>query len=154
MLKTLDKRLISRFPVGELEAGPPLEVCGSRGKMEEQNASTVNRAGLSDNAASGLAYVTIIPAIIFLVLEPYNRNATVRFHSWQCIFLALAWIVVSIGLMILGMVPGVVFLEIVLWPLVDIAFFILWLYLLISAFNGKRVKLPIVGELAERQAGA
>ena len=30
-------------------------------------------AGLDDNVAGALAYVTIIPAILFLVLEPFNR---------------------------------------------------------------------------------
>ena len=45
--------------------------------MPEETAQT----GLSDNAASGLAYLTIIPAIIFLVVAPYNQNSTIRFHS-------------------------------------------------------------------------
>ena len=44
------------------------------------------QSGLSDNAAGALAYVTIIPAIIFLVMEPYNKNRFIRFHSWQCLF--------------------------------------------------------------------
>ena len=39
-------------------------------------------SGLSDTAAGALAYVTIIPAIIFLLVEPYNKNSFVRFHSW------------------------------------------------------------------------
>ena len=38
------------------------------------------QSGLSDNAAGALAYVTIIPAIIFLVVEPYNKNSFIRFH--------------------------------------------------------------------------
>ena len=32
------------------------------------------QTGLSDNTAGALAYITIIPAIIFLVMEPYNKN--------------------------------------------------------------------------------
>jgi uncharacterized membrane protein len=28
----------------------------------------------------------------------------------------------------------------------------LWLYLMFSAYNGKRIKLPIIGDLAEKQA--
>ena len=49
------------------------------------------QSGLSDNAAGALAYVTIIPAIIFLIVEPYNKNSYIRFHSWQSIFLGIAW---------------------------------------------------------------
>ncbi len=41
------------------------------------------QSGLSDNAAGALAYVTIIPAIIFLIVEPYNKNSYIRFHAWQ-----------------------------------------------------------------------
>jgi hypothetical protein len=46
--------------------------------------------GLSENAAAAIAYLTIIPAIIFLVLEPYNKMPLVRFHSWQSIGLGVA----------------------------------------------------------------
>ena len=42
-----------------------------------------NQSGLSDNAAGALAYVTFIPAIIFLIVEPYNKNSYIKFHSWQ-----------------------------------------------------------------------
>ena len=51
--------------------------------MPEETPQT----GLSDNAAGALAYVTIIPAIIFLIVAPYNTNSYIRFHSWQSIFL-------------------------------------------------------------------
>src|SRR6201996_6706113 len=43
------------------------------------------QTGLSDNSAPAIAYVTIIPAIIFLVMEPYNHKPFVRFQSMQCI---------------------------------------------------------------------
>ena len=52
-------------------------------------------AGLTDNVAGALAYVTIIPAIIFLVLEPFNKKRFIRFHAFQCIFFAIAWAVLS-----------------------------------------------------------
>ena len=48
-------------------------------------AIAVTAAGLSDNAAGAIAYITFIPALIFLLVEPYNRKAFVRFHSFQCI---------------------------------------------------------------------
>lgn len=112
------------------------------------------QSGLSENAAGGLAYVTIIPAIIFLIVAPYNRNRFIRFHSWQCIFLAIAWIVVDVGLIILGRVPGVRWLDLFIGPLVGIAFFIVWLIALIQAFTGKMFKLPVIGDLAEKQANS
>ncbi len=53
-------------------------------------------APLEENVAGMLAYFTIIPAIIFLLIEPYNRNRFVRFHSFQCLFTAGALIVLHI----------------------------------------------------------
>ena len=44
---------------------------------DEPNATAAN-SGLSDDAASGLAYLTIIPAIVFLIVEPYNKNSYVQ----------------------------------------------------------------------------
>jgi uncharacterized membrane protein len=112
------------------------------------------QSGLSDNAAGGLAYVTIIPAIVFLVVAPYNQNRFVRFHSWQSIFLGITAMVVYVGLFVLGSIPGVRLLDIFLGPLVGLAFFIVWLIVLIQAFTGKMFKLPIIGDLAEKQANS
>jgi hypothetical protein len=44
----------------------------------------------------------ILPAIFFLLLEPYNKNRFVRFHSFQCIFLNVAWFVLWFVLTLLG----------------------------------------------------
>jgi uncharacterized membrane protein len=112
------------------------------------------QSGLSENAAGGLAYVTIIPAIIFLLVEPYNKSSYIRFHSWQCIFMAIAWIVVDVAIGIIARIVSVMgFLAFGLYPLVALAMLILWLMVLIKAFNGERMKLPIIGDLAEKQAG-
>jgi uncharacterized membrane protein len=111
------------------------------------------QSGLSDNAASGLAYITFIPAIVFLVTAPYNQNPTIRFHSWQSIFLNVACIVVDIGLSVVAHLPFFGFMTLAIWPLVGLAFFVVWILCLIKAFNGQRFKLPIIGGLAEKQAG-
>jgi uncharacterized membrane protein len=111
-------------------------------------------SGLSDNAASGLAYVTFIPAIIFLVTAPYNQKPLVRFHSWQSIFLAIAWFVIAIGLRIVGMVPFFGLLTIPIRMLIGLGFFVLWLVVLIKTFNGQMFKIPVIGDLAEKQANS
>jgi uncharacterized membrane protein len=121
--------------------------------MSDVNTSSVNVSGLSDNAAGGLSYITIIPAIVFLIAEPYKRSSYVRFHAWQSIFLYVAWAVVHILVqMVQNLVPTVVFLTLTLWQLVDLAFFVVLVIVFVSAFNGKRMVLPIVGGLAEKQA--
>lgn len=127
-----------------------------QGPYQQQSAvqPMAAQSGLSDNAAGGLAYVTIIPAIIFLIVAPYNRNRFVRFHSWQCIMLAIAWFVVEVGLIVLGRIPGIGLIDLFLGPLIGLAFFVIWLIVMIQAFTGKMFKLPILGDLAEKQANS
>jgi uncharacterized membrane protein len=121
--------------------------------MSDVNATGVNVAGLSDNAAGGLSYITIIPAIVFLILEPYKKSSFVRFHAWQSIFFYVAWAVVHILVGVAqNLVPTVVFLTLTLWQLVDLAFFVVLVIVFVSAFDGKRLMLPIIGGLAEKQA--
>ena len=109
--------------------------------------------GMADNVAGMLAYVTIIPAIIFLVMEPYNKSRFVRFHSFQCLFFAVAWTVLWIGLNIIAHIPILGWLTILIWPLVGLAGLIIWVILLLKANQGQMFKLPVIGDMAEQQAG-
>ena len=111
-------------------------------------------AGLADNVAGALAYLTIIPAIVFLVLEPFNKKRFIRFHSFQCIFFAVAWTVLWICLSIIAHIPFFGWATYLLWPLVSLAGFIIWLILVLNAYQGQMFKLPIIGDMAEQQAGA
>jgi uncharacterized membrane protein len=116
--------------------------------------SDLNPAGLSDNAAGGLAYFTIIPAIVFLIVEPYKKRPYVRFHAWQSIFFLVAWAIIDILVnMLQNLTPSSLFLTLTITQLVRLALFVVWVVLFINAFNGKRFKLPIIGQLAEKQAG-
>lgn len=110
--------------------------------------------GLADNVAGLLAYITIIPAIIFLVIEPFNRNRFVRFHAFQCLFIAASWIVIGIGLMILGFIPVLGLMLIPVHFLVWIGFFIIIVLCAIRAYQGQKFKLPVIGDMAEKQANA
>src|SRR5258708_33995960 len=41
--------------------------------------------GMTDNMGRALYYITIV-GIIFLLIEPYNKNKVVRFHPFPPIF--------------------------------------------------------------------
>jgi uncharacterized membrane protein len=114
-------------------------------------AQTGTTSGLADNVAGMLAYVTIIPAIIFLLVEPYNRNRFVRFHAWQCVFFNVAWWILWFGLRILAHLPLLGFFTVLMWPLVGLGGLIVWIILLIKANQGQMYKLPVIGDLAEKQ---
>jgi uncharacterized membrane protein len=123
--------------------------------MTDQNPAVPVQSGLSDNAAGGLAYLTFIPAIIFLVLEPFNRNPFVKFHAWQSILLSGAWIAWVIVRIVLGIVLHFMwFLWFVIGSVVSLGFFILWLIAIIQAFNGKKFSIPVIGAIAEKQANS
>ena len=115
--------------------------------------------GLTDNVAGMLAYVTIIPAIIFLVMEPYNKSRFVRFHAFQNIFLHIAafvlWIVLFIVSAVLAFIPILGHLvAFVLWMVLVVGLLIVWIVLLLKANQGQMFKLPVIGDMAEKQAGS
>src|SRR6202020_2212891 len=103
-------------------------------------AQTGTTSGLADNVAGMLAYVTIIPAIIFLVVEPYNRSRFVRFHSFQSIFFCVALTALWIVLNIVAHIPLLGFLTILIWPLVGLAGLVIWIILLLKANQGLMFK--------------
>src|SRR5580698_1357307 len=105
------------------------------------------QSGLSENAAAALAYVTIIPAIIFLIVEPYNKNPYVRFHAWQSIFMGVAAFAVDIVLSVIPIVGWIII------PFFALAFLILWIIVLLKALKGERFMVPLIGKFAAQQAG-
>ncbi len=114
--------------------------------------------GLSENAAAAIAYLTIIPSIIFLVLEPYNRMRLVRFHSIQNLALCVAWIAIWICVTILHTVlhfiPFIYLLFILADLAISVGFFVAWLLCILKASKGEYFKLPIIGDFAEKQANS
>jgi len=113
---------------------------------------------MADNLASMLCYVLgLITGIIFLVLEPYSKNRTVRFHAFQSIFLNVAIIAIDIvaGIVfriLLEILGFFAFLGIIFWPIFGLGCLCLWLFLLFSTYQGKTIVLPIIGPLAQKQA--
>ena len=110
--------------------------------------------GLADNVAGMLAYVTIVPAIIFLVVPPYNQSRFIRFHAFQSIFFVVAWTVLWVALSFVGAIPVLGWATLLLWPLMGLGGLIIWILLLMKAYGGAMFKLPVIGDLAEKQAGA
>ena len=111
-------------------------------------------AGLADNVAGALCYFTIIPAIVFLVIEPFNRKRFVRFHAFQSLFFYVAWTVLWICLSIIAHIPFLGWATYLLWPLISLAGFVVWLILTLKAYQGQMFKLPVIGDMAAQQAGA
>ncbi len=111
--------------------------------------------GLTDNVAGLLCYVAgFITGIIFLAIAPYNQSKFVRFHAWQAILFSGAWfafwVVEAIIAMILPWSLSIIIslLSFVIW----LGGMVIWVLLMVKAYQGQRWKLPIVGDIAEKQA--
>ena len=107
--------------------------------------------GLDENVEGALCYVLgFITGIVFLIMEKDNKF--VKFHAVQSIatflpLMVIGWIISSMFwsfsmIWIAGMLSSVLFL-------IEL---ILWLVLMMKAFQGEKFKLPIVGDIAEKQA--
>ena len=113
--------------------------------MDEPIASVPQAsAGLADNVAGALAYVTIIPAILFLILEPYNKRPFVQFNAFQCLCLAAIGFVSSFVCAIIPIVGWFL-----LAPLVGLTLFICAILCIVKAYSGVMFKLPVIGNYAE-----
>jgi uncharacterized membrane protein len=122
--------------------------CPSCGKgTSSAPVSTASTGGMTDNVASALAYIPIV-GLIFLLVEPYSKNRTVRFHCFQTLFFCLACIVVNFPL---GLIP---LLGLVIVPLLFLGEFVVWLIMVLKAYQGAKFKLPFIGDIAEQQANA
>jgi uncharacterized membrane protein len=92
-----------------------------------------------------------VTGLIFLMLEPYNKDEYVRFHARQSIVYSLAfvalWIVVAVFLQVLpGPLAGVLSL---LWRLVEFLFAVYWVFLMYKAYKGERYRIPQLADWAE-----
>ena len=116
-------------------------------------------SGMDENVASALCYLfTIITGIVFLVLEPYNKNKNIRFHAFQAIFFGVGIIVIQILLSILFTIMRT-FLPFSMWMilsmismLMSLCFLAAWIFLMYKAYNREKFKIPVIGDLAEKQA--
>jgi uncharacterized membrane protein len=112
--------------------------------------------GLAPNTAAALCYVTVIPAILFLILEPYNKIPIVRFHAFQSISFAVAWFALWVAFTLLHLVmlfmPFIHLLFFVVQFAVFLGLLIVWLVTILKASKGEWYKLPFIGDFAMKQA--
>jgi uncharacterized membrane protein len=123
-----------------------------------QNPNGPTSMGMDANVAAGLSYLfSLIGGLIFYFGEKQNRF--VRFHAMQSILFNAFWIVLFIVIFTL---QSVFYATVILTPvalvltcltfLLPIAALVLWIVLMVFAFQGKYFKLPVIGDYAERFA--
>jgi len=110
--------------------------------------------GLSPNIVGALCYIVIL-GVIFLLIDPYNKDRFIRFHAWQAIFFFVAWMGLRIVLGVMSFALGDIlgFLLGAMSLLIFLGLFVAWLWMIYQAYQGKMAKLPIIGDFAAQQAG-
>jgi uncharacterized membrane protein len=137
--------------------------CGTAvaaGTSSAAPAAPAAAGAMAANVAGLLTYILgFITGIIFLVLEPYNKDKFVRFHAFQSIFFNVAIIVFWIAYTILSTVLGIVSFGIlglvmgILGLLIFLGIMVYWIYLMYKAYNNEKYMIPYIGKLAAQQAG-
>jgi uncharacterized membrane protein len=125
-----------------------------------QSSAVTPSAGMTNNVAACLSYLFgWISGLIFLVLEPYKNDKFVRFHAFQSIFLSIGAIAIWIGAMILSTILGFIthglgfFIMGPLMMLVWLGIVVAAVICMIKAYGNQQFKLPIIGDMAAKQAG-
>jgi uncharacterized membrane protein len=115
--------------------------------------AAASSSGMASNVAGALAYFTIIPAILFIVLEQFKNDKFVRFHAFQSLFFQLAIFVCWIPLMIVGWIPFIGWLILILGFLVlGLGGFGCWVFMVFKAYSNEKFELPVLGKFAAEQA--
>jgi len=113
--------------------------------------------GMSENVAGFLCYlVGWVTGIIFFLID---KRPFVKFHAAQSI-------VVFGGLQVLNILVGILFgagfffrgfggfgIAAALYSLIGLVAFILWILLMVKAYQGEKYELPVAGDIAKSFAG-
>ena len=107
--------------------------------------------GMEQNVEGLLCYVLgFITGIVLFVME--KENKFVRFHAMQSIVVFGAIFVVDIFLSIMNAFIGIHWIFSLLLGLIGLLTFILWLVLMLQAYQEKMFKLPVAGDIAEKNS--
>ncbi len=99
--------------------------------------------GLTENVAGLLCYVLgWVSGLVFILIE--KENKFVRFHAVQSIIVFGA---INVAGVILGWIP---FIGPFLGWLLGLLGVVLWIVLMVKAYQAAKYKLPWAGDLAEK----
>lgn len=110
--------------------------------------------GIDPKLAGLLCYLFApLAGIIFYLME--KEDKFIRFHALQSIALAVAGIVISIGLTIIIAVlsavsGGLGCILSLIWPIFGILWIVVVILAMVKAYQGEMYKLPVLGDMVEK----
>ena len=109
-------------------------------------ADNTGSLNIEENVAGLLCYLFgWVTGLIFFIID---KRPFVRFHAMQSIIVSVALMIVFFILSIIPIIGWIIS------SLLGIATFILWILLMVKAYQGQKWKLPYIGDLAERYSAA
>ena len=101
--------------------------------------------GMAPNVAALLSYlIGIVTGLIFYLVE--KENKFVRFHAMQSIVTFGALFVLGMALTVIPVIGWAML------PLLWVLDLVLWILLMVKAYQGETFKLPIAGDFAEKHS--
>jgi uncharacterized membrane protein len=109
--------------------------------------------GVSDRMACMFCYIPvigIIPAVVCLAAQKFRHNYRVRFNAFQGLYMFVAWLILSSAFPSIFADSWDNAPERAVFGLLRVALIFCWIYMMVKAYHGQDVRLPIVGDLAAR----
>jgi uncharacterized membrane protein len=145
---------------GASAAGQSVTTSTGAAVQQAPSSGAATSTGMTNNVAGCLCYlVGWVTGLIFLLIDPYKNDKFVRFHAFQSIFLSIAAVAVWIGMFFVSMILGFItrglsiFLMGPLMLIIWLGFLVMVIVTMIKAYGNQVFKLPIIGQIAAKQAG-
>ncbi len=116
--------------------------------MPKQTASSISQKpyDLEPNVEAVLSYL-IPPFTGIAVFVMEKNNKFVRFHAMQSIMFGVAAFVLTA----IANALIIVFIGVIIVPLLSLALFLGWLFVMWKAYQNEEFMLPVIGQLAKDQ---
>jgi len=131
-------------PVGASFAPPP----PAAGRLPRHHKEFL--ADWEDNRVAGLCYIPFVGwifSIIVLAGQRFRRSRDVRFHAFQGLYVFVVWLIMD---WVFSPIVAHSHVTKGLVGLIELGLVGLGIFLLIKTRHGEMVRLPFLGELAEK----
>lgn len=116
-------------------------------------AGTDFLSNLSPQTAALLCYIPVVgwlPALFVLASNQFRHDRGLRFHAFQGLYLAVAWLLAEVVLGPFVRFSGMFYAGYTLVRVAKMIIFAAWIWMLIKVAQNETFKLPVIGELAEK----
>ena len=113
--------------------------------VEEKKSLGETSIGMQPNMAGLLCYFFgFITGLVFYLIE--KKNKFVRFHAMQSMVVFGGLFVINLILLVIPV------LGLIVSTILSLLSIVLWVLLMIKAYQGEFFKLPIAGDIAEKNS--